>query len=483
MSQTRIVGAACVAGFLTRAMWLRQVHQKGIPMKYVSLAVCTLCLAFPVSAAESPAFSGMSYLDNGTVRIGINLDIGGAITYLSKSGSDENMINSHDWGRQIQMSFYSGPAPYYPESGKEPAKSWIFIGWNPIQSGDAFNNPSRVTAHTNSGTELYVKCIPMHWPLENEPGQCTFESWLTLDGNTVRVRSQINNGRKDDTQYPARSQELPAIYTNGTYYRLFTYDGDQPYTGGPLRQIDKVWDTRIPPAEAPGGPWDRWYATENWAALVRDDGFGLGVWTPNTFAYKGGFAGKPGEGGPKDGPTGYISPTRREIIDHNIVYDYNYTLIVGKLDEIRDYVYKHAEKKIVPDYRFETSRQSWTLADAQDDGWALKGSWPVRLNGERPRLVGPDAFWAAADMPVVYVEAAFDTGSTKATLRWEGVRGGKGGGAVNFDVIPDGTMRTYAVDLSSSEAYRGMGTRLVLVPKTDGKADRTVTVKHIGATK
>ncbi len=63
------------------------------------------------------------------------------------------------------------------------------------------------------------------------------------------------------------------------------------------------------------------------------------------------------------------------------------------------------------------------------------------------------------------------------------MRGGKGGGAVNFEVIPDGTMRTYAVDLSSSEAYRGMGTRLVLVPKTDGKADRTVTVKHIGATK
>ena len=95
------------------------------------------------------------------------------------------MINSHDWGRQIQMSFYSGPTPYIPESGKEPSKTWTFIGWNPIQSGDAFNNASKVTAHTNSGTEIYVKCIPMHWPLDNEPWQCTFESWLTLEGNTV----------------------------------------------------------------------------------------------------------------------------------------------------------------------------------------------------------------------------------------------------------------------------------------------------------
>ena len=84
----------------------------------------------PVWAAE---FSGMSYLDNGVIKIGINLDIGGAITYLSPSGSKENAINSHDWGRQIQMSFYSGPNPYQPE-GTEVRESWKFLGWNPIQS-------------------------------------------------------------------------------------------------------------------------------------------------------------------------------------------------------------------------------------------------------------------------------------------------------------------------------------------------------------
>ena len=383
--------------------------------------------------AEEAQFSGMRYLDNGTVRLGINLDIGGAITYLSESGSDENMINSHDWGRQIQMSFYSGPVPYIPESGKQPAKSWTFIGWNPIQSGDAFNHASTVIAHTQSDTELYVKCIPMHWPLENEPGQCTFESWLTLEGNTVKVRSQIDNARKDTTQYPARSQELPAVYTNGTYYRLFTYDGDKPFTGAPVRRIEKVWDTRIPPAEAPGGPWDQWYATENWAALVRDDGFGVGIWTPNTFAYSGGFAGVPGSGGPKDGPTGYISPTRREILDHNIQYAYTYTLIVGQVEAIRDYVYNEAAKNTLPDYRFEKDRQSWVLADATDGGWPLDGAWKVSLDGAKPRLIGPNALWSTKDVATVTLEAAFDTGSTTATLRWEGYQG-TGGGAVEFEV-------------------------------------------------
>lgn len=452
-------------------------------MKYLFfLAASLLAFSSTIHAAEAPQFSGMSYLDNDIVKIGINLDIGGAITWLSKSGTEENIINSHDWGRQIQMSFYSGPVPYVPVSGKQPSKTWTFIGWNPIQSGDAYGNPSKVLEHTNDGTAMYVKCIPMHWPLDDEPGECTFESWLTLEGNTVRVRSQINNARKDETQFPARGQELPAVYSNGAYYRLFTYDGDQPFTGGPLRLVDKVWDTRIPPAEAPGGPWDSWYATENWAALVNEADFGVGIWTPNTFAYTGGFAGVPGKGGPKDGPTGYISPTRNEILDHDIVYAYDYTLIVGALTEIRDYVYQHAQRGTLPEYTFAKDRQSWTLADARDGGWKLGGTWAVTFTGPAPQLVGPNAFWAASDLPTVQLEAAFDTGSTTATLRWEGLKG-QGGGAVDFEVIPDGTLRTYTIDLSKAPGYTGIATRFVLAPKTDGAEGRKVSVARLGTVK
>ena len=448
-------------------------------MKKFSLAVlCFFVLLVNIAHAESPQkFSGMSFLDNGSIRIGVNLDIGGAITYLSNSGSDENMINSHDWGRQIQMSFYSGPVPYEPK-GKKPHDAWTFIGWNPIQSGDTFNNPARVIAHNNSGTELYVKCIPMHWPLDNEPGRCTFESWLTLEGNTVQVRSQINNAREDKTQYRARGQELPAVYTNGEYYRLFTYDGDKPFTKAPLRVIDKVWDTRIPPAEVVGGPWDHWYCTENWAALVNDDDFGVGIWTPGTYNFKGGFAGKPGKGGPKDGPTGYISPIRREILDHNIQYDYTYTLIVGKVEAIRDYVYTQAKRDALPEYTFESDRQSWVLTDAQDEGWPITGQWNVKLTGKNPRLVGPKTFWKAADMPKLYLRAAFDVGIEKVVVRWEGLNG-KGGGQTEIKVNPDGVMRTLVVDLQGLKNYTGIGTRLEIIPKADGQPNRTMTVDWV----
>ncbi len=427
-------------------------------------------------AASGEGFGGMSYLDNGIIRIGANLDIGGAITFVAPSGSDENIINSHDWGRQVQMSFYSGPNPFTP-NGKQPRESWRFLGWNPIQSGDCYGNRSRVIAHENDGKTLYIKCIPMQWPLNNEPGECTFETWIRLEGNTAHVSSRINNNRSDTTQYAARGQELPAVYTNGNYYRLFTYDGDAPYTGGPMRRITKVWDTSKG-VHVEGGPWDHWYGTENWAALVRDDDFGLGVWSPGTYTFVGGFAGKPGKGGPKDGPTGYIAPVRNEILDHNIRYDYNYVLIVGKLEAIRDYVYAHAPKNPLPNYTFKQNRQGWTLRSCTDAGWPITAGLAVTLASGTPLLIGPNALWEAAQAPTIYVRAAFDTGQDTAVLAWERLEGK--GGELRFPVQSDGEMRTYVVDLGAAPDYEGPCTRLSLRPIDAGREGATVRVEYIG---
>jgi len=77
----------------------------------------------------------MSYLDNGTIKLGIDLNRGGAITYLSPAKEDKNVVNSFDFGRQIQMSYYAGPVPFVV-GDKEPAKHWRHLGWNPIQTGD-----------------------------------------------------------------------------------------------------------------------------------------------------------------------------------------------------------------------------------------------------------------------------------------------------------------------------------------------------------
>ena len=182
----------------------------------------------------------MSYLDNGIIRLGVDLNLGGAITYLSKSGSDQNIVNSFDFGRQIQMSYYSGPVPFTPD-GKQPKPEWNFIGWNPIQVGDAFGNASKLLEEKHDGKSLYVKCVPMHWPLDNVPGECTYECWLELEGAAVHARCRLVNHRADHTQYPARDQELPAVYTNAPFHRLMTATRDKPFTG-PVTHIFKGKD-------------------------------------------------------------------------------------------------------------------------------------------------------------------------------------------------------------------------------------------------
>jgi len=41
------------------------------------------------------------FLDNGVVRLGVDVAIGGAIGWLSKSGSDANVVHAFETGRYV----------------------------------------------------------------------------------------------------------------------------------------------------------------------------------------------------------------------------------------------------------------------------------------------------------------------------------------------------------------------------------------------
>ena len=285
-------------------------------------------LVFVQFVCFSQENNGTIYIQNQDIKLGVNLELGGAITYLSETTSAENIINNYDWGRQIQMSFYSGPNPYIPESGQQPHENWEFLGWNPIQSGDVGGYKSKVVASYHGKDSIYIKSIPMQWPLSNVPGECYFESSIKIKGNRVFVNNRILNHRIDKNQYVARSQELPAIYVNAPYHRLVTYKGDRPFENDAISEIPQNSETEA--------KWSYWQATENWVAHLNEHNFGLGIYTPEVQSYIGGFYGKKGVGGTKDAATGYCAPILTEILDDNIVYDYSYNLCLGSLQEIRN---------------------------------------------------------------------------------------------------------------------------------------------------
>lgn len=423
----------------------------------------------------------MSFLENDQLRLGANLAIGGSITHLStKSGP--NMINSYDWGRQIQMSFYSGPIPFEPD-GKKPSADWAGLGWNPIQSGDCYNNTAKVLEHSNDGKVIHIKCRPMQWPLNNVPGECDFESWFRLDGNIVRARCQLTNRRSDKTQYPARTQELPAVYTNGKWYKLVSYLGDRPFTKAkPTVLVDRN--------DGKGWPWRNFYTPEHWVALVDESNQGLGLYLPGACGFTGGFAGEPkGSGEPKSSQTGYMGVTIPEILDHNIVYTYDYQLIVGSLEEIRAYVYKCERSRSLPSWDFKSDRQHWTCHNITDKGWPIKEGLSFALGPKNATAASPHTFWRAEDAPKLTLRAGFKTPAKSAKIllqpydslaagdwaQWGPEQAKRPAPAppveIPFPIEGDGHLRNIEIDLASHSKYRGAMTQIkILLPDGEGSA-------------
>ena len=46
--------------------------------------------------------------NNGTIKVKFDLTRGGAISWISLSNSDRNLVNTADEGRYIQQSYYAG---------------------------------------------------------------------------------------------------------------------------------------------------------------------------------------------------------------------------------------------------------------------------------------------------------------------------------------------------------------------------------------
>jgi hypothetical protein len=413
----------------------------------------------------------MTYLDNGEVRIGMDLALGGAVTFISSKDHPGNIINSADLGRQIQMSHYSGPSPFVV-GDKKPHPAWAGLGWNPIQTGDCYMNPSRVVDHRNDGKKIYIKCIPMQWPLDNVPGDCVFETSTTLEGPVIHMRFRCTNQRADKTPYPPCPQELPAVYTISKLWRLMSYTGDKPFTGDKLTHVTNDWRQRW--------PWTRLTATERWAALVDDTGWGLGVFRDDGCEFHGGIYGDERTDDPKHRSTAYVAPVHMENLDHNIRYEYRTEYVVGRLDDIRARFNRMATQT-PPAWRFTHDRQHWTLRNATDQGFPLRGEWRIKYAETKPRLESGTRCWRAEDAPSLRIHLSSSPAATKLRLFWKRLDDDKfdASKSVVVKTDPDGRFAVRQVALASSPEYRGLITGLAIEPEGQSSAGAELAIRSI----
>lgn len=281
------------------------------------------------------AISAQDYLqiDNDTLHLKLDLTRGGAICYLSLSGTNRNIVNIHDEGRYIQQSYYGGKVVNRQDDGQAP--EWSPWAWNPIQVGDCHKNRAQILEQSKTGNALYVKCIPMLWDMDNKAAEATMEQWTSLHGNVIKVRNKLTCFRTDSiySEDATNNQELPAVYPISYLKNLYSYLGDSPFTGEPCDSL-KVKNLR-------SGFWGRYkddVVTENWMAFVDDNLWGLAVYTPICSNFLAGMAGDPGFEA-MDEATSYIAPIKDANLKKNSVYEYDYYLIVGELNEIRACIY------------------------------------------------------------------------------------------------------------------------------------------------
>jgi len=319
-----------------------------------------ICFLFLLITLSQNAFSQVPgadpIIDNGVLILKLDLTRGGAISYLSLSGSTRNIVNIADEGRYIQQSYYAGQSIDRKAEGQSP--SWSPWSWNPIQVGDSHRNRARILDFQKNGNTLYVKCIPMLWDMNNMPAEAEIEQWTTLTGNVLTVRNRLTCHRTDDIYREGilNDQELPAVYPVSALKNLYSYFGDVPFTSAPLSNPVTV--------NLSSGFWGRYInnmVTENWMAYVDDNKWGIGVFNPLCTNFIAGMSGQPG-GEATNGSTSYIAPVKKEILNKNSVYEYEYYLIVGTVDEIRSKIYQlHSSNPLITSITVKSAQEVSTL--------------------------------------------------------------------------------------------------------------------------
>jgi len=240
-------------------------------------------------------YRSMLYLDNGPIRVGVNLAMGGAVSEILFQGL--SLVNSFDVGREIQTAFYDGNQKYEDFAAAGAGQ----YGWNPVQGGDRHNHPSPVLNYYLGPDSIYIKTRSLEWkpddkgggPYQPVWGDLAVEQWLSFwpdDNQIVKLRYKITHLGTDSHGY--HLQELPAIYLNPEFNRLV-------YESGRGTTVD-----RLPQ------PWEAnrdIYTPEYWAGLVNASDTGLTVFAPGHMPYVNGVQFN-------DGPAGFPTQNFRPLV-------------------------------------------------------------------------------------------------------------------------------------------------------------------------
>lgn len=299
------------------------------------------------------------YIENDEHKLGVDLNWGGALSYLEDKNSDVeavivdgktkvdsnaserygvraknknvNLINAADTGRLVQQSYYgTGDCEQYT-GGVFMDNKW---NYNPVQGGNQYNDAAKIVDVRITDESIYIKCRPLDWAKEKEYITPSYmEATYSLSKGLVKAQCRF----VDFSGYPdtVTTQECPAFYCVEPLNRFVYYSGNAPWTNDSTLSYENdliFW---------PDAGYPNFNATENWAAFIGefDDSFGIGLYVPNEASFLAGVysRGNCTTADPAtEGPTSYIAAVELYEFKSFNPTSYEFYLSTGTTAEIRD---------------------------------------------------------------------------------------------------------------------------------------------------
>lgn len=285
------------------------------------------------SVADGQAISKLESINNGTIRVGVDANKGGAISWLSSQLHPENIVNHSDPGRLIQQSYYAGKILDRKEDGQH--QSWSPWAWNPIQGGGV-GSWAQATRCEKTDDVLYSESTPKLWDMENENAQAVMRQWVSFEDNVknaVVVRCQLESVRDEDDRWSidaVRPQEVPACYFVRSFSQVEVFLGE-----GKWRRL----------ALDAGPPWTKVQPKLNAMAMFDSNGNGVALLSPTaTEHWNCGPHADKKDDTPTSKPCMHLAPISRVFLPNRSTYEYRYWLIVGDRKSIENSFTKLIDK-------------------------------------------------------------------------------------------------------------------------------------------
>lgn len=156
-------------------------------------------------------------VSNGGMTVGVDLDRGGAVSWLSHATlHPDNCVNTWDCGRLVQQSYY----------GEKDGSSWNGAPWvwNAVQGGAWRGEPGKVlSCNAISPSRLTVRANPRHWATGALLEGVVMDSDVSIsDDGSVHIVCGVTS----DAAHASSTQELPALFLSADFtelrYRLIT---------------------------------------------------------------------------------------------------------------------------------------------------------------------------------------------------------------------------------------------------------------------